>query len=370
MPPKKRTKSGKAKSGRGKSRSKSKGGGVLKKRPPAPLLAAWLLAIILLVSLIYFARQSRRLPELSDLRTPPRAAKSPEAPPGAAREHAAPGRMEARESARVAEKPGVSPSGSDKRAEASRRWNPPPLASTSPAPPANRPEGARSPDLPRGLPKLSIVIDDFGPDIRIARQFAELPIPVTMSVLPFQPHSREIAQLAHREGKEVLLHLPMEPLSSKENPGPGALMVSMTDDQIRRNVTAALDTSPYFDGVNNHMGSRMTQDAHAMKIVLSELKERGLFFIDSMTVSGSKGWQVALELGVPTFKRNVFLDDDTSPAAIHSQIVKAVKIAQTRGMVLAIGHPHKTTLRSLQQAVPYFLEEGVDVVAARDLLKR
>ncbi|MGC8494690.1 MAG: divergent polysaccharide deacetylase family protein, partial [Syntrophobacteraceae bacterium] len=186
----------------------------------------------------------------------------------------------------------------------------------------------------------------------------------------FLAHSDSIAKLVHQKGKDVILHLPMEPLNSRINPGPGALLVSMSSGQIRLSVTAALDTCPYFDGVNNHEGSRLTQDAKAMDIVLSELKERKLFFIDSMTIATSLGWKEARRLGVPTFRRNVFLDDSLSAAAIRKQIQRAVQIAKIRGAALAIGHPHEVTLRALQAAIPYFRKEGVQMVSARDLATR
>jgi polysaccharide deacetylase 2 family uncharacterized protein YibQ len=189
-----------------------------------------------------------------------------------------------------------------------------------------------------------------------------------MSVLPHQAHSREIAELAHRKGREVILHLPMEPLDSRENPGRGALLLSMSGDEIRRNISAALDTSPYFDGVNNHMGSRMTRDVQIMKTVLLELKGRDLFFLDSMTTNESKGWKVAMELKMPTLKRDVFLDDNPSADAVRSQISRLVKIAKVRGTALAIGHPHEATLKALQEVAGHFREEGIEVVAARDLM--
>ncbi len=174
--------------------------------------------------------------------------------------------------------------------------------------------------------------------------------------------------MARHGGREVILHMPMEPLNSRINPGPGALMVSMSSDQIRLRVNAALAVSPYFDGVNNHMGSKLTRDAKAMQTVMSVLKSRKLFFIDSMTISDSLGWQEARRLKVPTFKRNVFLDDSMFVAAIRSQLARAVELAKARGAALAIGHPHEVTLRTLRAAAPYFKAEGVVLVFARDLV--
>ena len=260
--------------------------------------------------------------------------------------------------------------GSDNSAQLPLPQALPPLAYTPKVMPAPRPGGVPSPDVSPKKARVSIVIDDFGTDVGIAKQFASLPFPVTFSVLPHLGHSREIAELAHLKGREVILHLPMEPLNPRESPGPGALLLSMSCDQIRRNIRAALDTSPYFDGVNNHMGSRMTPDEQIMKTVLSELKGRDLFFIDSMTTKESKGWKVARELKIPTLKRDIFLDDNPSAEAVRSQIARLVKMAKIRGMALAIGHPHKTTLKSLQEAAVHFREEGIEIVSARDLMNK
>jgi hypothetical protein len=230
-----------------------------------------------------------------------------------------------------------------------------------PAPPANvSPKSARA----------AIVIDDLGPDIVIAKRFATLPFPVTLSVLPHLAHSREIAEMAHLKGIEVILHLPMEPLDRGQNPGRGAILLSMSADEVRRNILAALDTSPYFDGVNNHMGSRVTRDAEMMRAILSELKARNLFFLDSMTTAESKGWKVAGELKMSNLKRDIFLDDNPSEAGVRSQIVRLVRAAKIKGTAIAIGHPREATLKSLQEAAAYFRGEGIEIVAARDLMDR
>lgn len=371
LPPGKRTKTGKA-PGQRKNRQID-GKPPLKKRPPTPLLVAWVLAVIFLVSLIYFAKESRRLTEApADLPTVT-ATKTPKTPTeatGAPAGPANPKREPARDMAPVAEpshqKSEIS-SIPDDPAELPHRRDSPPLAVAPKLPPESR--AGNSPDNSPRLAKVSIVIDDFGLDLGVARQFASLPFTVTLSVLPHLAHSREIAEMAHKEGKEVILHLPMEPLSSKEKPGPGALLLSMSGDEIRRKIRSALDSSPYFDGVNNHMGSRMTRDAQAMKTVLTEIKGRDLIFIDSMTTNESKGWKVARELNIPSLKRDIFLDDDPSEDAIRSQIARLVKIAKIRGVALAIGHPHKTTLQSLQGAAAHFREEGIEIVAAHDLIK-
>ncbi len=377
LPPGKRTETSRARGGRKNDRPKG-GHPAPKRRPPGPLLVAWAVAVISLTSLIYFAAQSRRLPapattDLSNLKTAKNSQDS-NASSDAKVEPASSKRGQFIDLPPVAgqseEKTEGSSLGSDNATQLPMRPSLPPLAHTAKVKPPPQPADVASPDISPTPARVSIIIDDFGNDVGMAKQFASLPFPVTFSVLPHLAHSREIAELAHQEGREVILHLPMEPLNPRESPGPGALLLSMPDDQMRLNIKAALETSPYFDGVNNHMGSRMTRDAQAMKTVLAEFKGRGLFFIDSMTTNESKGWKVARELNIPTLKRDIFLDDDPSAGAIRSQIARLVKIAKVRGTALAIGHPRKTTLRSLQEGAAYFREQGIENVAVRELMNK
>lgn len=289
MPPEKRTKTGNVRGGRKEDRPKKRGA-VSKKRRSPTLLVAWVLAVFFLATLIYFAEKSQRLPAPSADLTQ-ESSRTESAPEGPQIEGSSP----KNELPQVAERPQKAPekpfSRSDNLGGPPPKQDNPPIASAPKVLPPPRPGGVPLPDISPKSSRVSIVIDDFGPDIGIARQFVSLPFPVTLSVLPHQAHSREIAELAHQAGREVILHLPMEPLDSRQNPGRGALMLSMSGDEIRRNIKAALDASPFFDGVSNHMGSRMTRDAQTMKTVLLDLKARNLFFIDSMTTNESTGWK-------------------------------------------------------------------------------
>ena len=237
MPPGKRNENWKARGGRKKDRPKG-GPTAPQKRPPTPLLVAWVVAVIFLTSLIYFAAQSRRLPN-----------------------PAAVG---------LSTKTGKSSFESDNSTQLPLRPALPPLAYTPKVSPPPRPAGVASPDISPTQAKVSIVIDDLerrGDSQTIC--LASFPCYLVCFATPgAQPRERE---LAHLEGREVILHLPMEPFSSRKA-GPGALLVSMSGDQMQRNIKAALDTSLYFDGVNNHIGSRMTRDARIMKTVLSSSK--------------------------------------------------------------------------------------------------
>ena len=220
------------------------------------------------------------------------------------------------------------------------------------------------------LGKVAIVIDDFGEDVRIAKEFLNLPLPITLSVLPHLPYTKEIARLAVERGYEVILHLPMQPKSYPEtDPGPGALLISMNDYDIYRILSGDLDEDPYIIGVNNHMGSQFTEDKDKMKIVLSEIQRRGLFFLDSFTTPNSVGYLLAKQLGIPCARRDVFLDHKPNREFIVNQIKELIHKAKIQGSAIAIGHPHTITLEILKQQAHVFEEQGIMVVKLSELVK-
>lgn len=226
------------------------------------------------------------------------------------------------------------------------------------------------PELAAPLGEVAIVIDDFGQDLEIAKKFLTIPLPITFSVLPFQTHSTEIAGLASSRGHEVILHLPMEPQEyPRINPGSGALLVSMSPDQIRQAVRTALDACPNVSGVNNHMGSRFTENVGLMRVVLGELQRRGLYFIDSFTTGKSVGYSLARELDLPSARRDIFLDHNPTEASIRSQITQLIRKAKTRGSAVAIGHPYKSTYRILSEKAAYFKKERIAVVYSGQLVR-
>lgn len=370
MPSAKRTKTGKAGEAQKKGKKSSKPEAATPRRPSTPILILWILALSCLAALLYFPGKTVVQPPPQPPQQAPKVATTSPSAKTAPRV-VRPPRSFAPEGRPLATGPKATPipAWPVKKAPVLPPAAPPKAPAVRPMPPSSAPA---SPATASGLtrPKLAIVIDDFGPNINIARKFASLPFRLTLSVLPFLAYSSQIAKMAHGRGCDVILHLPMEPLNSRINPGPGALMTSMTSGQIRLCVAAALHISPYFDGVNNHEGSKMTMDVKGMQTLMSVLKDRRLFFIDSMTINRSVGWKEARRMGVATFKRNVFLDDTEGASAIGKQIALAVKIARERGAALAIGHPHDITLRCLQAAAPYFKKEGVQMVYARDLARK
>jgi uncharacterized protein len=227
-----------------------------------------------------------------------------------------------------------------------------------------------SPTLTPPVAKVSIVIDDFGQNLEIAKRFLELPIPITLSILPYERYSQEVAALAHHHHRQVLLHLPMEPKGyPKVAPGNGALLLSMSEDVVQRSVGDALEVSPYFSGVNNHMGSHFTENSSLMKAALEEVHRRGLFFIDSYTSPRSVASSIAQQLHLSFRRRDVFLDNNPSEEAVRAQLRQFLRRAKIQGSALAIGHPYESTLRALSHEVELFSKENIAVVPAGELME-
>jgi polysaccharide deacetylase 2 family uncharacterized protein YibQ len=251
-----------------------------------------------------------------------------------------------------------------------------PPAKTNPRP-APRPAARRSPSREEGIvlvedpapdPRLAIVVDDLGNDEAALARVLAIREPLTGAVLPALPHSRSTAEALRSAGKEVLLHLPMEPLDSRAKPGPGLVRTAMTPGQVADVLTADLEDVPGAAGVNNHMGSRATADRRTMDAVLSVVGKRGLFFLDSRTTAFTVAAEEAGRLGVPCRSRSVFLDDVADEEAIRAQLDRAVADARTEGAAVAIGHPHPATLAVLERELPRLHGEGIRLVGVAELL--
>ncbi len=193
------------------------------------------------------------------------------------------------------------------------------------------------------------MIDDVGLDrARSARAIA-LPAPLTMSFLPYAMDLAQQTEAARRAGHELLVHVPMEPLDTRNNDaGPGPLDVGLSADEILRRLRWDLSRFDGYVGINNHMGSHFTSDPEALQPVMQELHQRGLLFLDSRTVPHSAGVIVAARYGVPHAGRDVFLDDELSSPAIDARLAELERIARHNGSAIAIGHPHDPTLDALK----------------------
>lgn len=214
--------------------------------------------------------------------------------------------------------------------------------------------------------KLAIVIDDFGYRPHQENQVLAMPSSISVAVLPNAPHAREMATKAHNSGHEVLIHLPMAPLS-KQPLEKDTLRPDMSSDEIERIIREAVDKVPYAVGLNNHMGSAMTSSLFGMQKVMQALGRYNLYFLDSMTIGNSQAMRAANGTGVKVIKRRVFLDDTQNEADIRVQFNRAIDLARRNGSAIAIGHPHPTTVRVLQQMV-YNLPSDITLVRPSSLL--
>ena len=223
------------------------------------------------------------------------------------------------------------------------------------------------------IKKVAIIIDDIGYDLAPLRELVQIEAPVTFAVFPFGPHSVEAAKTLHRHGKQVLLHLPMEPRQyPKIKVDKGALLTSMDRDQIRRQLDADLKAIPHIVGVNNHMGSRFMEDPEKLSLVMQDIKNKGLFFIDSRTTPLSKGQQVAASVGVPFAARKIFLDNDKSYNETRKSLMMIIEQKKNGDLndVILIGHPRSSTIEALKSVLPLFKEQGIEVVSASGMIRQ
>jgi polysaccharide deacetylase 2 family uncharacterized protein YibQ len=248
-----------------------------------------------------------------------------------------------------------------------------PLPPTAPQHPAVTPEPApiqpppAAPAPRAGHGRIAIVIDDIGPAFVDSERALRLPAPITMSVLPYAEHAAELAAEARKRGHEILVHMPMQPIGHA-NPGPNALLTGLSPAEFARRLHWNLTRFDGYVGVNNHMGSRLTTDPALMRTVLLALRERGVFYLDSRTIAGSVGLTLAKQLGVPALGRNVFLDNQMTPAAVRHQLGVAEAYAARHGAVVAIGHPHPVTVAVLEQWVKDVARRGFTLVPITALL--
>ena len=202
--------------------------------------------------------------------------------------------------------------------------------------------------------KVAIIIDDLGYNQDVLNYISQIKAPLTLAILPKLPFSRAIAEKGRSLGQEIILHLPLEPEKETEYLGPGAIMVNMGSKEIENIINEDLKTVPYARGVNNHTGSKFTADSEKMKIVLQVLKNKNLFFVDSLVTPHSLGFKLARELGLPVAERDVFLDNDKEEEKIVSQLKELVKISHKNGRAIGIAHPSAITLKTLEKNLSLF----------------
>ena len=218
---------------------------------------------------------------------------------------------------------------------------------------------------------MTIIMDDLGRSIYTAQTLVAIPQHVTFSILPGEAQAGKVAELAHRSGREVMLHVPMEPQGYPAvNPGDDALFVRYSEREIRSRFDVLLAAVPHATGANNHMGSRFTEDADALAPVMQSLREKGLFFIDSRTTGHTQVTAVANKYDVPTLSRDVFLDNVADVDAIVVQLGKLEARAKRQGMAIGICHPYPETLEALRRTLPEQAGRGITFVPVSRLLQK
>ncbi len=221
--------------------------------------------------------------------------------------------------------------------------------------------------LERG-PRAAIIIDDLGNSWREGRKVTSLSYPVAVSVLPGTPFAKRIARRAHARSKEVLLHMPMEPGDDSIPLGPTFLRIGMGRSELLTTLDANLGSIPYVQGVNNHMGSRLTARDRPMRWVMEGLRDRDLFFVDSRTTARSRALVQARAVGIPATERDVFLDHRPEGPRIRDQFRELMAKAREQGTAIAIGHPRSVTLEVLREWLPKAASRGVEIVSVREVL--
>jgi polysaccharide deacetylase 2 family uncharacterized protein YibQ len=225
--------------------------------------------------------------------------------------------------------------------------------------------------VPPGGARLAIIMDDLGRDLASGKALVEIDVPVAFAIMPGNAKAAEVADLAHRHGREVLVHMPMEPRGFPGiDPGGDALLVGMQREEIEERVRGFLQRVPHAIGGNNHMGSRFTENPEGMQAVLGVLKESGMFFVDSVTSDRSVALSEARQSGVAAAGRDVFLDNEQDVERIVAEIRHLVRVARQQGEAIGICHPYPQTLEALRrEAAAALRQSGVELVPVSRLVR-
>jgi uncharacterized protein len=225
--------------------------------------------------------------------------------------------------------------------------------------------------LPQAVvkPRIALIIDDIGFNLKRAQLFLRAGIPITFSVLPRLRWSVESAMALHTDGHEIMLHQPMEPFNTSMDPGPGAIFVDDRPERIHHVVAENIATLPNVVGVNNHMGSKYTRQTRKMGQALDVIRSRGLFFVDSLTTGHSTAYACARQMGMSAQRRDVFLDNRRDVSSVIGQIEHLRTLAHRHGSAIGIGHPRPATAEAIIRFHDSPESQDVSFVYISQLLK-
>lgn len=218
--------------------------------------------------------------------------------------------------------------------------------------------------------RIAIVIDDLGIDQKRTRNTIGLEAPLTLAFLPYGYNLRQLSADAVTAGHELIVHLPMQPTVTNANPGPNALLRGLSGDEIRERIQWNLSQFEGYVGINNHMGSEFSTWDEGMTVVLRELHDRGLFYLDSLTSPNSVARRVAAAEGIDILVRDVFLDNEAEPERVAERLAELERIARRRGFAIGIGHPYDATTEALSVWLPTLQGKGLKLVPLSQLRER
>lgn len=240
-----------------------------------------------------------------------------------------------------------------------------------PALPSGTPPDEALPVLtlpPTATRYIAIIIDDIGYIDSLGARAVALPDDVTFAVLPHTPFGAALAESAHHNGKEVMLHAPMSNLANMPL-GPGGLTPALSKEEFVSTLSQALDAVPYLKGINNHMGSELTAQEGPMHWVMETLQGRDLYFVDSYTTAASVAGRIAREENIPTLTRNVFLDNVQTHEDIDREFQRLLQVARDKGFATGIGHPYEATLDYLEKALPTLTLLDIELVPVSEMIR-
>ncbi|MGA2361469.1 MAG: divergent polysaccharide deacetylase family protein [Candidatus Aminicenantales bacterium] len=252
-----------------------------------------------------------------------------------------------------------------------------PVLTPEAAPAATKPKAEPTPTLKEPPPAkkrirgyVALIVDDMGNSLEVLNDILSLKEPITVSVLPYSQYAQETARLAHENGLEVLLHLPLESLNNHDaaTDTEGMIMAAMSPNEIVQAFETSLARVPFVDGVNNHMGSKFTADATLMRMLLAPMKDKGLLFVDSRTTAQTVAYDEALGMGIPALKRDVFLDADADRSRIRGRLIELFKTAQKKGKAVGICHPFPETVQVLKSSFRLFEKYNLEAVPVSHLV--
>ncbi len=219
--------------------------------------------------------------------------------------------------------------------------------------------------------KIAFVLDDWGNSMRNCKYLKQIDAPLAIAILPRLPHSNDIAKCASLYDKTIMLHLPLQAYHNNDPyPTDYIIKTDMKPAKVEKLVNAILDKMPYIEGVNNHMGSRATEDKNLMTLILRRLKKKNLFFVDSMTAPNhSVCNEIAKDLNLSFARRDVFLDNINTREEILNQMQSLMNKAKTKGYAIAIGHDRELTMKIIAEQIPLLRKQGFAIVSVKDLLK-